>query len=98
MAAISHPLAVGGPNLVSGHGWDPAPFMLMLFLVILMRWARIPTRGPALLGAAAGALLIDLTTDAFDISLFTISALLTLCFWFVALWRTPRHRPHAQQV
>jgi hypothetical protein len=98
MTAISHPLAVGGPNLVSGDGWDPAPFVLMLLLLLLMRWARIPTGGPALLGAAAGALLIDLATDALDNSILMTSAFLTLSFWFVALWRIRPHRPPARQV
>jgi hypothetical protein len=98
MPAILHPLAVGGPNLVSGSGWDPAPLVLWLFLVLMMRWARIPTPGPALLGAVAGALLIDLAADVSDISFLTITSLLTLGFSIVALRRIRPHRPPAQQV
>jgi hypothetical protein len=89
------PPAVGGPSLVSGAGWDPAPLVLMLMLVALMRWATIPLRATTLLAAVGGGLLIDLATDTFDVSSFTASSLLILSFAFVALWRIPPHRPPA---
>jgi hypothetical protein len=91
MARLLLPLAVGGPNLVSGDGWDPAPLALMVMLVALMRWARIPLRVPALLSAVAGGLIVDLLTDTLDVSFLTASALLTLAFAFVALRRIPAH-------
>jgi hypothetical protein len=86
---MTYLLAVGGPNLVSGQGWDVAPLLLMASMLILMRWARIPLRPPAILVAAGTGLLLDPLTDAYHVSLLTTLASLALVFWFVALRRTP---------
>ena len=42
MSPLDAALAVGGPNLVSGEGWDVAPLLFVVALLLLMRWARIP--------------------------------------------------------
>jgi hypothetical protein len=83
------PLSVGGPNLVSGSGWDPAPLVLMVLLVALMRWAEIPLRAPALLAAVGAGALIDVITDTAGVSFPTTAALMTLIFACVALRRIP---------
>jgi hypothetical protein len=89
-------LAVGGPNLVSGEGWDWAPLLMAAALLLLMRWARIPVRLPAILVAVTASLLLDPLTDAFHVSLLTTLALLVLIFGIVALRRTPSHRASGQ--
>ena len=65
MSPLDAALAVGGPNLVSGEGWDVAPLLLVAALLLLMRWARIPLRLPAILVAVTAGLLLDPLTDAF---------------------------------
>jgi hypothetical protein len=89
VAALDASLAVGGPNLVSGERWDVAPFVLVAALLLLMRWARIPLRTPAVCSAAAGGLLLDPLIDASGMSLPVALAVLTLGFGIVALRRTP---------
>jgi hypothetical protein len=59
VAALDAAVAVGGPNLVSGEGWDVAPLLLVAALLLLMRWARIPVRLPAILVAVVAGLLLD---------------------------------------
>ena len=81
-------LAVGGPGPVLGQGWDAAPILLMLTLVVLMRWARIRLRFFSLLAAVFGGLLLDLVTDALHMSLLTTIAVMCLVFAMVALKRT----------
>ena len=89
MSPLDAPLAVGGPNLISGEGWDVAPLLLVAALLLLMRWARIPLRLPTILVAVTAGLLLDSLTDAFRVSLLTTLSLLTLVFGIVALRRTP---------
>ena len=89
VAALDAALAVGGPDLVSGEGWDVAPLLLVVALQFLMRWARIPLRVPAIISAVAAGLLLDPATDAYHVSLFTTLSVLTLIFVIVALRRSP---------
>ena len=89
MAALVSALAVGGPNLVSGEGWDVAPLVLMVTFIVLMRWARIPLRPIVLLYAFLAGLLVDVFTDASGASLPITVAILTLVFGLVALRRIP---------
>jgi hypothetical protein len=81
-------LAVGGPGPTLGQGWDAAPLILTVTLLVLMWWARIPVRPASLLGAVAAGLILDLATDALHVSLLTAIAVLSLIFAFVALQRT----------
>jgi hypothetical protein len=82
-------LGVGGPNLVSGEGWDVAPLVLMITLITLMRWAQIPLRATVVCSAIAGGLLLDVLTDASRVPLTVTLAVLTLVFGVVALKRIP---------
>jgi hypothetical protein len=84
-------LAVGGPNLVSGEGWDVAPLVLVIAILALMRWSRIPLRAPAVLSAVAAGLVLDPVTDASGVSLLTTLSIVTLVFAVVALRRTVAH-------
>jgi hypothetical protein len=87
--ALDTALAVGGPNLVSGEGWDLAPLVLVGTLLLLMRWARILLRAPAVCSAIAAGMLLDPLIDASGISFPVALAVLTLAFGIVALRRTP---------
>ena len=89
MSPLDAPLAVGGPNLISGEGWDVAPLLLVAALLLLMRLTRIPLRLPTILVAVVAGLLLDPLTDAVRVSLWTTLSLLTLIFGIVALRRTP---------
>jgi len=82
-------VAVGVPHRFMGDGWDPAPLVLTIALVVLLRFARFPLRAPTLIGAVLGGLLLDLLTDSFDISVATAVAVLALPFAIVALARIP---------
>lgn len=86
-----HPIGVGGPDLVSGQGWDVAPLVLILALLALMRWARIPLHAPAVISAVAVGLIVDPVTDAFGVSLLTTLSILTLVFWVIAMRRPAAH-------
>jgi hypothetical protein len=83
------PLAVGGPGPTIASDWDPAPLVLIVALIVLMRWAGIHLRARTLTYAVAGGLLIDLLTDAIHLSFLTTMALLTLVFALIALRRMP---------
>jgi hypothetical protein len=72
-----------------GDGWDPAPLVLAIAIVILLRLTGLPIRVPVLVGAVLGGLVLDLLTDAFDLSLATAIAILALAFAIVALARIP---------
>ncbi len=89
MAALHAAVAVGGSNLIYGKGWDAAPVLLFVALLVLMRWARIPLHAPAILFAVGAGLLLDPVTDAFRVSLLTTLSVLTLFFGIVALRRNP---------
>lgn len=91
MAALDAALAVGGPDLVAGEGWDVAPVLLFVALLVLMRWARIPLRAPAILSAVAAGLLLDPLTDAYRVSLLTTLSVLTLFFGVATLRRAAAH-------
>ena len=84
-----HPIGVGGPNLVSGQGWDVAPLVLILALLALMRWARIPLHPPVVFVTIAGGVLIDVIVDASGASFPTALAVLVLVFVIVAIKRMP---------
>jgi hypothetical protein len=88
VVALVATVAVGGPNLVSGEGWDVAPVLFVVALLVLMRWAQIPSRTRAIISAVAAGLLLDLLTDAYDVSLLTALSILTFVFGVVALRRT----------
>ena len=79
------PLAVGGPGPTIASDWDPAPLVLIVTLIVLMRWAGIHLRARTV----AGGLLIDLLTDAIHLPFLTTMALLTLVFALIALRRMP---------
>jgi hypothetical protein len=83
------PLAVGGPGPTIASDWDPAPLVLIVTLIVLMRWAGIHLRARTLTYAVAGGLLIDLLTDAIHLPFLTTMALLTLVFALIALRRMP---------
>lgn len=91
MAVLDAALAVGGPSLVSGEGWDLAPVLLFLAVLVLMRWARVPLRAPGILAAVAIGLLLDPLTDVYRVSLLTTLSVLTLFFGIVALRRAAAH-------
>jgi hypothetical protein len=82
-------VALGVPFRFMGDGWDPAPLVLAIALVILLRLAGLPIRVPVLVGAVLGGLVLDLLTDAFDLSPATAIAILALAFAIVALARIP---------
>jgi hypothetical protein len=88
VVALVATLAVGGPNLVFGEGWDAAPVLFVVALLVLMHWVQIPPRTPAIISAIAAGLLLDLLTDAYDVSLLTALSILTFVFGVVALRRT----------
>lgn len=81
--------AVGGPGPTIEGGWDVAPLVLVVTLILLMRWAGIHLSARTLACAVAGGLLIDLVTDAGHVSFLTTMALLTLAFAVIALRRMP---------
>jgi hypothetical protein len=89
VAALAATIAVGGPNLVFGEGWDVAPLVLMVMFIILIRWARIPLGPISLLSAVLAGLLVDVFTDVSGASLPLTVAVLTLVFGIVALKRIP---------
>ena len=82
-------IGLGVPYRFVGDGWDVGPLVLAIAVVALLRLARVRLRAPALAGAALGALIIDHLADAFDVSIVTAIALLTLAFAIVALARIP---------
>jgi hypothetical protein len=83
------PVAVGVPFRFMGDGWDPAPLVLTIALVVLLRLAGLSLRVPVLVGAVLGGLVLDLLTDAIDLSLATAIAVLALACTIVALARIP---------
>ena len=82
-------LAVGGPGPTIEGGWDVAPLVLVVTLMVLMRWAGIHVHARTLMCAAAAGLVIDVVTDAIDLPFVTTLALLTLVFALMALRRMP---------
>ena len=89
MTELPSLLAVGGPGPAIAGGWDAAPLVLIVTLIVLMRWAGIHLRARTLACAVAGGLLLDLVTDAGHVSFLTTMALLTLAFAVIALRRMP---------
>ena len=86
---ISFPIGLGVPYRFVGDGWDPSPLILAIAIVALLRLARFRLRPPILAGAALAALIVDHLADAFDVSIVTAIAMLTLTFAIVALARIP---------
>jgi hypothetical protein len=84
-------IAVGGPHVFTGDGWDPAPLILAVTLAALLRWSGIPLRGPVLLWALLSGLLLDLVADAFDLSIGTVIAVVAIAIAIVTLRRLPSH-------
>lgn len=82
-------VAVGVPHRFVGDGWDPAPLILAIVLVVLLRLARLPLRLPSIVGAMVGGLVLDLVTDVYDVSPATAIAVLALPVALVALARIP---------
>jgi hypothetical protein len=82
-------VAVGVPYRFIGDSWDPAPLVIAVALVALLRLAGLPIRAPALVAAVLGGLLLDLVTDVFHVSLATAIAVVALAFAIVALERIP---------
>jgi hypothetical protein len=82
-------LAVGGPNLVHGHGWDPAPIVLIGLVLLLMRAAGLRIGSATLAGAVTAGLVIDLLTDATHVSVVLAVAPVVLALAAVALRRSP---------
>jgi hypothetical protein len=82
-------LAVGGPGPTIEGGWDVAPLVLVVMLLVLMRWAGIHVHARTLTYAVAGGLLIDLMTDVIHLPFLTTMALLTLVFALIGLRRIP---------
>jgi hypothetical protein len=80
-------VAVGGPHIVTGEGWDAAPLLLAVLLVVLLRWIAVPVRLPTVIAAVFAGLLLDLVSDVFRVSIFTVIALLLLAFTLVSLRR-----------
>jgi hypothetical protein len=63
--------------------------VLAVWLVVLMRWARLPLRIGTLLSIALiGGIALDLVGDAVGLSLVTTLAVLGLGFAIVAMRRT----------
>ena len=82
-------LAVGGPRPTIEGGWDVAPLVLVVTLILLMRWARIHLHARTFVYAFVAGLLLDLVTDSIDMPFLTTLALLTLVFAVIALRRSP---------
>jgi hypothetical protein len=89
MIGILGSFAVGGPGPVIAGGWDAAPLVLIVALLVLMRWAGIHLHARTLIYAVAGGLLVDLVTDAIDLPFLTTLALLMLVYALIALRRMP---------
>jgi hypothetical protein len=89
MIGFLRSLAVGGPGPVIAGGWDAAPLVLIVTLIVLVRWAGIHLHARMLTCAVAGGLLIDLMTDVIHLPFLTTMALLTLVFALIALRRLP---------
>jgi hypothetical protein len=83
------PPAVGGPHLVTGIGWDPAPLILAAAIAAVLHRGGVPLGLPTLIAALLGGLALDLLTDVFTVSLAVVIAILMLAFSVVSLKRRP---------
>jgi hypothetical protein len=77
-------LGVGGPYLVSGEGWDPAPLLLAAMLLMLLGGAGARLRLSRVIVAIAGGIAIDLLTDALVVSPIVAVAPIVVALAFVA--------------
>ena len=85
-------IAVGVPHRFVGGGWDPAPLLLAIAAIVLLRLARVPLGLlPALGVAVVCGVLLDLVTDVFGVSPATTVAVLAMPVAIVALARIPSH-------
>ena len=89
MVEVPPLLAVGGPGPTIAGGWDAAPLVLTVMLIVLMRWAGIQLRTRTLAYAFVAGIVIDLLSDAIDLPFLTTLALLTLVFSVITLRRMP---------
>jgi hypothetical protein len=89
MVEVPPLLAVGGPGPTIAGGWDAAPLVLTVMLIVLMRWAGIQLRARTLAYAFVAGILIDLLSDAIHLPFLTTLALLTLVFSVITLRRMP---------
>ncbi|HET9249761.1 MAG TPA: hypothetical protein VFP13_07480 [Actinomycetota bacterium] len=87
MGAVLGPLAVGGPHVMTADGWDPAPLLLAVVVVALLRWVGIPIRLPIVLLAVLAGLALDLMTDVSGVSMITTISVLVLVAALVSLRR-----------
>ena len=81
-------LGVGGPNLAGGGGWDVAPLVLTCVLLLMCVGAGVRPRTAALVGCVVGSIVIDIFTDAFDVSPGLVLAPIVLVMAALALWGT----------
>ena len=88
MGALLDRLAVGGPHVMTADGWDPAPLLLAIVVVVLLRWIGVPPRLPVLLLAVFAGLTLDLVNDVSGVSLLTTISVLVLVAALVSLRRT----------
>ena len=79
--------AVGGPHVMTADGWDPAPMLLALVVLALLRWVGVPVRLPIVMLALLAGLALDLINDVSGVSLMTTIAVLTLFAALVSLRR-----------
>ncbi len=83
-------LGVGGPHVFVGDGWDVAPIVLAVAILVLLRSFGLRVRGAALLVALGGGLILDLVTDAGRLRPATVIAVLGIASGVVALRRMHR--------
>jgi hypothetical protein len=88
VSALPDLLSVGGPHVMLADGWDPAPLLLAIVIVVLLRWVGIPMRPPMLLGALLAGLALDLVNDLLRVALLTTISLLILSAALVSVRRT----------
>jgi hypothetical protein len=87
VGALTGPLAVGGPHVMTADGWDPAPLLLAIVVIVLLRWVGIPIRLPIVLPALLAGLALDLMTDVSGVSMLTTISVLVLVAALVSLRR-----------
>jgi hypothetical protein len=87
VGALIAPLAVGGPHVMTADGWDPAPLLLAVVVIVLLRWVAIPIRLPIVLLALLAGLALDLMTDVSGVSMLTTISVLVLVAALVSLRR-----------
>ena len=87
MGPLTDLVAVGGPHVMTADGWDPAPLLLAVVVVALLRWIGVPPRLPILLLAVLAGLALDLMNDVSGVSMLTTISVLVLAAALVSLGR-----------